>query len=143
MRALVLCCVVLSAFQSAALAENCDTDRHVTVQRIRDAEARLNLELGPYEAAMYSGDLRAFDEVAQSTVGPWEDLIATISQERRRLSTIPCSLDGIPDAARLPPGWDTVRDIGASQMIQVDRNVTISNHEASVARERTAHALAR
>jgi hypothetical protein len=143
MRALALCCLALSAFLSPALAENCDAEHYAAAQRIQDAQAKLDLELGPYEAAMYSGNLRAFDEAAQWTVGPWEDLMATISQERRRLFAIPCSLTGIPDAAKLPPGWDTVRDIGAWQVIEVDRNLTILNHLAGVARKPTAEALAK
>ena len=50
-----------------------------------------------------------------------------------RLRGVPCSLDGIPDLARLPAGWDTVRDIGAWQVVDVDRNIAALNAQFRVA----------
>jgi hypothetical protein len=110
-----------------ASGEDCHAERFAAAAIIQHATDQLETELGPYEAAVIAGDMRAFDAAAQWVVGPWENLIATITQERARLRRVPCSLDGIPDLALLPAGWDTVRDIGAWQVVDVDRNIALLN----------------
>ena len=144
MRSLALCCVALALVASAypAAAGDCDASRSVAAERIAKAQAQLEARLDPYEMAVITGNLRAFDEVAQWTIGPWEDLLMAISQERQRLAALPCPIDGIPDANRLPPGWDTVRDIGALHVIEIDRAIAVLNHQAGVARKPTTEASA-
>jgi hypothetical protein len=116
-------------FPAPATAEDCSAERFAAAQAIQRSTERLEIELGPYEAAVMSGDLREFDAAARWVVGPWEDLIAVIVRERARLRDASCPLEGIPDEARLPDGWETVRDIGARQMVDADRNFTIHNFE--------------
>jgi hypothetical protein len=146
MHSLALCCVAFSALAALACpaaANDCDARRSAAAERIAKVQARLEAKLDPYEMAVITGNLRAFEEVAQWTISPWEDLLTAISQERQRLVAISCPLDGIPDANRLPPGWDTVRDLGTLHVIEIDRAITILNHQAGVARKPTAEALAK
>jgi len=110
-----------------ASAEDCQAERYAAAAAIQHATDQVELELGPYEAAVITGDMQAFDDAAQWVVGPWEHLIGTITEARARLRGVPCSLEDIPDVARLPAGWDTIRDIGAWQVVDVDRNIALLN----------------
>ncbi|MET0745579.1 MAG: hypothetical protein ABWY78_19570 [Microvirga sp.] len=116
-----------TALPRPVAAEDCHAERYAAAAAIQHATDQLEVELGPYEAAVITGDIRAFDDAAQWVVGPWEHLIGTITRERARLRAVPCPLDDIPDVARLPAGWDTVRDIGAWQVVEVDRNIALLN----------------
>jgi hypothetical protein len=141
MRALVVaCCLVLWVPLRPAVAEDCGASRQTAAQRIAEAQSRLEAVLVPYEAAVMSGNLVAFENLAEDTVLPWDDLLATIARERANLASLRCATDGIPNEFALPSGWDMVRDIGAWQVIEVDRSIAILNHQAGMGRRRPGQA---
>ncbi|MBM6594271.1 hypothetical protein [Microvirga pudoricolor] len=133
------CFAIASAFFATAIlstgasAEDCAAERYAAAQDIQTATGALEAELGPYEAAIFAGDVEAFDAAAHWVVGPWQDLLAIVDRRRARLSAAGCPLHGIPEEARLPGGWQTVRDIGIWQAIGVDRNITMHNAAARIA----------
>jgi hypothetical protein len=143
MRALiVVCCSALLAVSHPALAEDCDASRLGAVHRITETQARLESVLIPYEAAVLSGNMAAFETLTEATVTSWQDLLTAIDQERKRLTALRCPLDSIPNEFALPAGWDTVRDIGAWNVIEVDRSIAMLNHQAGIGRRRPGWASA-
>ncbi|MBM6595461.1 hypothetical protein [Microvirga pudoricolor] len=141
MRALVFaCCLVLWVPLRPAVAEDCGASRQAAAQRIAEAQSRLEAVLAPYEAAVTSGNLVAFESLGEATVQPWDNLLAAIVSERASLARLRCPTDGIPNEFALPNGWDMVRDIGALHIIEVDRSIAILNHQAGMGRRRPGQA---
>jgi hypothetical protein len=140
LRLLVIASAALAstAFSPSASAEDCVAERYAAAQAIQAATNAIEIELGPYEAAVMAGDLEAFEAAAQWMLGPWEGLFAVIAHEQSRLRGVACPLDSIPDRTRLPTDWETVRDIGVWQVVDIDRNITVRN--AASRSKHTAHA---
>jgi hypothetical protein len=116
-----------AAICAPAAAEDCDAKRYAAVQAIQAATDAIEIELGPYEAAVMAGDLEAFETASQWVLGPWETLFAVIAHQQSRLREAACPLDGIPDRIKLPSDWEMVRDIGVWQIVDIDRNITVRN----------------
>ncbi|MET0744720.1 MAG: hypothetical protein ABWY78_15225 [Microvirga sp.] len=124
---------VLLAFEimvlgcGAAVAEDCPADRAAADGRIGAAIRALERELDPYELAVRAGDLAAFETRAEPVARLWDGLLDTIHSERARIASIPCPVEGVPNEYRLPVDWDMVRDLGARQVVDLDRRIAELN----------------
>jgi hypothetical protein len=120
----------LCAGLTTAAAADCEVERYTAADAVVRQVELLRFASEPYRAAMATGDLASFDEVAPLVAQHWNFLMLRIALERRRLRENGCRDDGFTEQYRLPAGWTIVRDIGAEAMTAGDRAITIRHASA-------------
>jgi hypothetical protein len=120
----------LCAGLTTAAAADCEVDRYAAADAVVRQVELLQFASEPYRAAVATGDLAGFDEVAPLVAQQWNLLMLRIARERRSLRESGCRDDGFTDPYRLPAGWTIVRDIGAEAMTDGDRAITIRHASA-------------
>ena len=120
----------LCAGLTPAAAADCEAERYAAADAVVRQAELLRFASEPYRAAMATGDLASFDEVAPLVAQQWNLLMLRIARERRSLRESGCRDDGFTDPYRLPAGWTIVRDIGAEAMTDGDRAITIRHASA-------------